>query len=538
VTTDNNLSAANTSALHRNLIERVAIGDMLRRRARDSGSEEALVSYQDDRRVALTYREFNQQANRIARGLRARGLIQGDRVALLASNSLEFLWVTFACYKAGMVLVPINFQQAIEDVRYNLQHAQVAAVIYEAPLEQIALAASQGQDNVRLRVITGSDQNQADITLTQLMAGQDDSDIDDIIINDRDVAQLLYSSGTTSLPKGVETSHLSLYIASFSNALGLGFTRGHSHLVVLPTFHCAAMSLCVATLQTGGKLVLQAQFDPPAIIERLQSEKIQGIAMLPMMWRALLQLPGLADADFSSLTIGIYAMAPMDTNTLEALRTAFSCDFHLASGQTEFTPAACVFYDHTETEFAAGNYWGVPSLASDQAIIDEQGNEVPDGVEGEICWRGPLVMNGYLDNDEATAESRQFGWHHSGDLGFIDSKGQLMFVDRKKDMIKSGGENISSCKIEQVLLELSDVAQAAAFGVYHPHWSEAVCGAVQLIPGSELTEEAIIAHCKTKLGGFQVPKRVLLVDSFQLTGTGKVKKRDLRDAYKDLFSDP
>lgn len=523
--------------LNRNLIERVSIGDLLRRRARDCGNREALVEFVDGHRIALSYRELNNRVNQLVRGLRNKGLQQGDRLALLSSNRIDFMTVAFACYKAGIVLVPINYLQSADDTRYNFEHASVKAVVYEPTLETTAINCCQGLSNVQLKVVMEGEANLADVTIDQLINGFDDSDIEDIVIEDRDVAQLLYTSGTTSRPKGVETSHLALYFASMSNPLNLDFGRHHRHLVVLPVFHCAAMSLSLSTLQTGGTLILQSQFDPQRTSELLQSEKIQGTALLPMMWRALLRLPGITEGDFSQLKTGIYAMAPMDADSLQKLRSTFNCGFHLASGQSEFTPAACIFYNGSDSEFGEGNYWGVPTLAADQAILDDQGNEVPQGVEGEICWRGPQVMNGYLNNVEATDEVSQFGWHHSGDLGMIDNKGQLLFVDRKKDMIKSGGENVPSCKVEQVLLGIDGIVQAGAFGVAHPRWSEAVCACVQLAPGCDLDEAAIIGQCKEQLGGFQVPKRVIIVESFPLTSTGKVLKRELQEQYKDLFSE-
>lgn len=528
--------------LNRNLIERVAIGDLLRRKAREAGQREAIVSYNNSQRIALSYYELNKQVNQLVRGLRSRGLKQGDRLALLASNCPEFFIVSFACYKAGIVLVPINVMQNVDDIAYNFEHAEVKAVVFEQQFETLALSASDGNTSIHSRIIISdnsavTDQSIADDNLRSLISQQDSSEIEDIVIQDRDTAQLLYTSGTTSRPKGVKTSHLSLYLASLTSALNLSFGRNHRHYVVLPVFHCAALSMCLSTLQTSGTVVLQQSFDPAVVNIVLDSERIQSAVLLPVMWKALLQAPDSKKCGFSHFETGIYAMAPMDSDALGKLRKHFNAEFHLASGQSEFTPAACFYYDGSDSEFGEGNYWGVPSFIADQAILDDKGNEVPQGTEGEICWRGPQVMSGYLNNQEATDEVSQFGWHHSGDLGLIDSKGQLLFVDRKKDMIKSGGENVPSCKVEQVLLSIEGILQTGAFGVPHPHWSEAVCACVQLAPGSSLNEAEIIAECKKHLGGFQVPKRIFLVDSFPTTGTGKILKRELRETYKDLFTE-
>jgi len=523
------------STLNKNLIERVAMGDMLRRRARDTANREALVDFAYGKRRSLSYREFNSQVNRLVRGLRDHKLQQGDVLALLCSNRIEFMLFAFACYKAGIIFMPINFLQNAADIRYNLEHAEASAIVFEPNLAQLALECADGLERISVRVAIGQQADDGCVASDDLMKSDNDAEIEDIVIQDRDIAQLIYTSGTTSRPKGVKTSHLALYFSSLANPIGGDFRRFHRHLLVLPVFHCAAQSLCFGTLQMGGKLVLNAVFDPVAIVDALVSEKINALGMLPIMWKAMLQLPGIENSNFSSLTLGIYAMAPMDSDSLKKLRATFKCKFNLGSGQTEFTPIACIFDDGSATEHGAGNYWGEPTIATDQAILDDLGNELPPGEVGEICWRGPQVMSGYLKNTTATDEVRQFGWHHSGDLGLIDNQGQLLFVDRKKDMIKSGGENVSSCKVEQVLLTHPGIAQAAAFALPHPHWTEAVCAAVQLTPGIELDEQSIISHCKELLGSFEVPKRIFVVESFPLTGTGKVKKNELREQFAATF---
>lgn len=525
----------NRPELNQNLVERVAIGDMLRRRARDSATQEALVDFVEGQRRCLTYREFNAQANQIARGLRQQELKQGDKLALMITNRIEFMTVAFACYKAGIILVPINFQQSPDDIRFSFQHAEINAVVFEPFLAELALGCSAGLDHITTVINLGTEAKSPAITLTAIMENQDDSEIEDVVIRDRDTAQLIYTSGTTSQPKAVETSHLALYFSSLGAPVSLRFGRHHHHLIILPIFHCAALSLAMATLQTSGKLVLQANFDPDIIVDLLEKEQIQGTALLPMMWKNLLMVPDMAERDFKALETALYVMAPMDAKSLSQLRETFDCDFNLASGQTEFTPPTSIFYDSSKSEFSEGNYWGVPAISTDQAILDDHGKEVADGVVGEICWRGPQVMSGYYKDTLKSLEASAFGWHHSGDLGVIDKAGQLLFVDRKKDMIKSGGENVASSKVEQALFSMAGIIQTAVFGVPHPHWSEAVCATVILTPDSTLKEAQIITHCKKHLSGYEVPKRVLIVESLPMTSTGKVKKQDLRKTYSSLF---
>lgn len=521
-----------TQSLAQNLVERVAFGDTLRRRARDSGASTAIIGYNEQGRHSITYAELYQQANKLVRGFRQEGLEQGDSIALLTTNSIEFFIALFACYKGGFVAVPINFLQNITDIHYNLEQANTKAVIAESRFMPLTL--SRQLTSIKIRIST----NPCDewISLGQLMASQSGQDIDDIIINDRDTAHILFSSGTTSKAKGIETSHLAITMTTLTTPIGFNFALKHRHLAVLPTFHCAALTFCLSTLHLGGTLSLIAAFEPQAIAKILHSDHIQSTGLLPVMWKALIALPDLASYDHSALETGIYAMAPMDNATLDSLRSTFNgCKFHLGTGQSEFTPVTSIFYDRSDTQFSQGNYWGVPTLLTDQAILDDQGNEVAHGQKGEICWRGPQVMSRYLNNQNESHQASQFGWHHSGDLGLIDDKGQLLFIDRKKDIIKSGGENVASIKVEQVLLGADNVVQVAVFGVPHEQWVEAVIGAVQLSPNANFDEETILNHCKEQLAGFEVPKRILKLAEFPLTATGKVQKNELRSQYSKLF---
>ncbi len=529
-------SHQNTEALNQNLIERVNIGDMLRRRARDNANNEAIIINDNGKRIAMTFSQLNARVNQLARGLRAKGLTQDAKLALISSNTLDFMTVMFACYKLGAVAVPINFLQQPEDIRYNIEHSESVVVVYDPLLEEIALPCIEGNSNVLCTVNMASEKSKADTTIDELADQQPSNELEDCIILDRATAHMIYTSGTTSRPKGVETSHLALYFSAMGNAISLSAKLQQKQLLVLPMFHCAAISLLISTLNLGGSVVIQPAFDPQTIVRTLIEEKIHSVGLLPMMWKALLDVEGIEQMSFPDFEYGIYAMAPMDQKSLDQIRRTFDCEMHLGSGQTEFAPSACLFYNGSEQEHADGNYWGVPSNGVDQAIIDDHGNEVPQGELGEICWRGPQAMTGYFKNPEASTEASQFGWHHSGDLGLIDKHGQMMFVDRKKDTIKSGGENVSSVKVEQVILGIEGVALAAVFGVPHERWFEAVCAAVQRQPDAKVTEEEIIEHCKQHLGGFETPKKIVFVDNFEYTGTGKIRKVALRQEYAKLFT--
>lgn len=526
----------NTEALQQNLIERVAMGDLLRRRSRDSGSTVALVDFPAGKRREMTYSQLNARVNQLAHGLVAQGIQQGEKLALVSSNNSDMLVTYFACYKLGVVVVPINFMQGADDIRYNLEHSETTAVVYEDILADVIRPCMEGNAAIKLTVQLGAEKGDADYSLNALAEGQSDAEIEDRIILDRDTAHMIYTSGTTSRPKAVESSHLALTIAALTGAIELEISKEGTLLLILPLFHCAALSMSFPALLRSGTIIIHSSFEPTAVLNSIEEDKVENALFLPMMWSALLAQPGLDQRDFSNFKVGLYAMAPMDANSLNKVREAFGCQMHLGSGQTEFAPSACLYLDKSPTEFGEGNYWGKAVSTVDQAVIDDEGNEVPQGEIGEIVWRGAQAMSGYYKNPEASAEASKFGWHHSGDLGLIDSEGQLLFVDRKKDTIKSGGENVSSMKVEQALLSYEGVVVAAAFGVPHPHWGEAVCACVVPVPGTEIDEAALIEHCKSHIGGFEVPKKVFICDSLPMTGTGKVRKVELRQQHQKLFS--
>ncbi|WJG08074.1 class I adenylate-forming enzyme family protein [Aliiglaciecola sp. LCG003] len=523
-------------ALEKNLIERVAMGDLLRRRSRDSAHLPALVDFHQGQRSEISYGELNNRVNQLAHGLISNGLKQGDKLALISTNQTDMVVVYFACYKLGVVVVPINFMQSIDDIRYNFEHSESVAIVYQEMFSDMVLALLEGNTSIKLTAQIGNQRGRANFSLDELIDGHSTSEIEDRLIADRDTAHMIYTSGTTSRPKAVESSHLTLTIAALTGVIELDINKQNRMLLVLPLFHCAALSILHPILLRSGCAVLHAAFDPKVIVNSIEQEKIQTAAFLPMMWNALLATPDIDKRDFSHFKTGIYAMAAMNSQNLDKVRDTFGCEMHLGSGQTEFAPVACIYRDNTPTEFAEGNYWGVPVCTAEQAVIDEFGNELPNGQVGEIAWRGPQVMSGYYKNPEASDEATGFGWHHTGDLGLIDSKGQLLFIDRKKDTIKSGGENVSSQKVEQILESFKGVERAASFGVSHPHWGEAVCACVIAQSEVELDVAEIELFCKTQLGKFEVPKAIFICQTLPMTGTGKIRKVELRHQYSDIFA--
>ncbi|MBC7107035.1 MAG: AMP-binding protein, partial [Firmicutes bacterium] len=377
--------------------------------------------------------------NQLAHAMLRLGLRPRDRVGTLCGNSLEFTVTIYGLAKAGLVWVPVNPGLAPEDVNYILRHAEVKALfiddayyglyqrtgfVPEIPPVIIKATGGPGPENLEV--------------WEKLVASAPEGEVE-VEIWDRDLCQIMYTSGTTAAPKGVMTSHLAVFVASLNNIIELNITRDSVISCLMPLFHCAQHTFLTSALHAGGTAVIMRGFEVGELVRAIHEERITWLFALPGMYRALLDYPERSRFDLSSLRTCLYAMTPMDRRTLTEAIEQLGAEFCLGTCQTECYPSTNNFKPEWQLK-KEGNYWGESALTLETAVMDDEGHLLPPGQVGEIVWRGPTVMEGYLKDEAATAESRKFGWHHSGDLGYFDEDGLLVFVDRKKDMIKTGGE--------------------------------------------------------------------------------------------------
>ncbi|GAC1538542.1 MAG: acyl-CoA synthetase [Acidimicrobiales bacterium] len=511
---------------------RQSLGDLLRRSARRYPDKVAIVY----RELRQTYAELDVQVNRVANALAARGVARGDRVAMLSHNNHAFVVVHFALARLGAISVPINFMLGPDEVAYVLGHSGAMGIVAEDALVATADQAIRiaGVD-LRVRGVI-SDAGEAAPDGWEAVgdwAAHADANEPDVDIDDDDPAQLMYTSGTESRPKGATLSSRSL-ISQYVTCIADGqMTVDDIEIHALPLYHCAQMH-CFLTpgLYLGATNIILSGADAGDILATVEREGATKLFCPPTVWISLLRHPRFDQTDLSSLQKGYYGASIMPVEVLKELaaRLPDVALFNLY-GQTEMAPLA-TFLGPADQLRKAGSA-GRAALNVETLVVDDDDEPVAAGVIGEIVHRSPHAMLGYWEDPEKTAEAFRNGWFHSGDLGVLDDEGYLTVVDRKKDMIKTGGENVASREVEEVLYQHPAVSEVAVFATPHERWIEAVTAAVVVRDGQVVSADELVAFARDHLAGFKVPKRVVLVDALPKNASGKVLKRELRAALDE-----
>jgi fatty-acyl-CoA synthase len=516
-------------------IWRHTLGDLLRRTAARFPAKVAIVCGE----VQWTYADFDAVCNRLAHGLLGVGVGAGDRVAVLSRNSHAFAALRFAIARMGAVLVPINFMLTAHEVAYVLKHAGARLLCAGPDMLDLAQDAASRETKIE-EIITlpgedGSQQVSGMRSFDTLLSATGSPP--SLAIDGRSLAQIIYTSGTESLPKGAMLTHEAVIWEYVSCVVEGEIAEGDRLLHALPLYHCAQLDVFLGpAIYVGATSVITGKPTADNILTLLERHRINSFFAPPSIWIALLRSPRFDTTDLRALGKGYYGAAIMPVEVLKEIQRRLPAlrlwNFY---GQTEIAPLATVL--KPEEQLSKAGSAGRAVLNVETRVVDDLMQDVTPGGIGEIVHRSPQLLHGYFHDDERTAAAFEGGWFHSGDLATIDSDGYITVVDRKKDMIKTGGENVASREVEETIFRISGVSEVAVIGLPHPYWIEAVTAIVVVKAGHELSEGQLLAFCREHMAHFKVPKKVVFVDSLPKNPSGKLLKRELRTRFADLLKE-
>ena len=478
-----------------------------------------------------TWREMDFLSNRFAQGMLGLGMKKGDRVAALLTNSLEFIVTYLALLKSGGIFVPLNFQLTASSIEYALNHSESEILVCDdefVPTIREILPKLATIDHV---ITVGEKESHEGVLSFREVLSRGKDIEPSIPVNNDDTAIFLYTAGTTGDPKGVVHTHFNCrYVAQhWARVFHMG--PGKSVLLVLPLFHSFAIH-CVTlpALISGARIIMTERYRTQWALEAIQKYRVNILALVPAMASMIINHEDFPRYDLSSLEIALIGGAIVPFELLKQWRDA-SPKLELINGygQTESCPCCSGLWDVDilEKPRSVGKPWDVVKLK----ILDDQGRELSPGETGEIVYHVPSVMKEYYKAPELTAQTVRNGWLSSGDLGYVDTDGYVYIVDRKKDIIIRGGENISSMEVEEALHRHPAVLEASAIGAPDPVLGETVMAVVVRKPGYDLSEEALVQFCEKHLERFKVPTRVEFVEELPRNPGGKVLKRELKSRY-------
>ncbi|MCF8066029.1 MAG: long-chain fatty acid--CoA ligase [Desulfarculaceae bacterium] len=481
----------------------------------------------------LSFAELDLRTRQLASAMLGAGLRPGDPVAMLFYNSAHMVEVYFATLRAGLVAVPINFRLAGREMAFMLGDSGAKALFYDPEFDSVIAEIIDGLDELNLLVspepgpsVLAKDYEQF------LAAGKAAGDSPGV--TEDSPCQIMYSSGTTGRPKGAVITHRNVIWNLFNTIHGRQDQAGQVSIIVGPLYHTAALNNHL-TIQValGGTSVLVKKFDPEGMLATIEQEKATVISGSPAMYNLLMQHPAAGNYDTTSITKCNAGADKLAMETKRRLMEFFPniqgvCDVY---GCTEASP--CIAILAARDSLRKDGSIGPPLPFLQARVVDEMDRVLGPEQVGELVCKGPNVMSGYHNNPEGTAEAIRDGWLHTGDLARMDDEGYLYIVDRKKDMIVSGGENIYPREVEEVLYTHPEIADAAVVGYPDELWGESVCAFVALAPGSSLQAEDVVALCKANLAGYKKPKRVEFLDEIPRNPSGKVLKLQLRRQWLD-----
>ncbi|MEM7018510.1 MAG: long-chain fatty acid--CoA ligase [Pseudomonadota bacterium] len=507
------------------------IGLLLAKRAFITPNLEALVDVATERR--FTYAELNQRCNRTANFLLEIGVQKGDRVGMLMMNSAEFIETYFALAKIGAVIVPLNWRLVPDELSFILKDSGTKFLIYSddfnASAAELQERGAEGSP-IQAGVHVGSPDNRLDFA--QDYAALQSAALDEepeARAEDDDLLYIMYTSGTTGLPKGVVHTHKTSFWGLLTMNATADLRLKDRYLLVLPLFHVGALTPGTGCVYGGVTMIILRAFDPTLAWELFEKEKITTALAVPAMLNFMLQVPDFKKYDYSQLRWIMSGASPVPESLIETYADV-GIEIHQVYGLTESCGPACLI--SPEDALTKIGSTGKAFMHTEIRVVDPDGNDVPEGVPGEVIVRGEHIMKEYWNRPDATADTIKDGWLYSGDVAVWDNEGFVYIQDRIKDMIISGGENVYPAEIENVILAHPKVKEVAVIGQESKKWGESPL-AVVVTSDDSLTEDEVLAHCSGKLARFKMPRAAVFIEEIPRNPTGKVLKRLLRDQFPD-----
>ncbi len=490
-----------------------------------------------DGALRRTWLETGARVARLGGGLRGIGVERGDRVAVLMLNGHRFLELYYALPWIGALVMPINIRLAPKEILEQLADAEAKLLVVDDAFARMLPALAGQMPSVRVIVHAGDGPPPpGTVSLEELI--RNGPAVEDVGASGDELYGLFYTGGTTAASKGVMLSHANIVTNAYNTNAALTIEANDIYLHAAPMFHMADSASTFAITANGGQHAFIPAFDVAKTLEAIQTLRVSFVLLVPTMINAVVHSPQIGGFDLSSLKRIAYGASPMPAALLEKALSSLGCEFIQGYGMTETAPLLTYLpaRDHVvssdEKKQKRLRSAGLPVLNIDLRILDPQGRQLPVGEIGEICVKGANVMKGYWRKPEATAEALRGGFMHTGDLGYLDEDGYVYLVDRAKDMIVSGGENIYCVEVEAALYVHAAVLEAAVFGIPHDEWGEQVHAVVVLKEGQTADPDQLIEHCKSRIASYKCPKTLTLrQEALPKSGAGKILKRDLRAPF-------
>lgn len=492
--------------------------------------------------VRLDYRSFTERVWRLSQSLICLGIKNQDRIAIIHENCHVFLEVYFAAAHLGLILVPVNYRLSTKEFAVILNNCNarilIAQDIFREKVKNIPNVVPGIENLIWTQTCDRKGSSPLNLDYESLLAAQRNTPPPEQLLTDDDIAHLYYTSGTTGTPKGVMLTHKNVKSHALGTIAELKLSESDHWLHAAPLFHLADAWATFAITWVGGKHIIMPKFDASLILQRIQEEKITLTNLIPTMVNMMVNHLDVANFDYSSLRVLLSGGAPIAPDVVRKIIETFKCDYIQTYGMTEASPflTMSILKNYLreipweeQLKFKAST--GREFINVRLKVVDQHDNEVDNDNHqvGEIIVKGDSVTPGYWNLPGETRKAIRDGWLYTGDLAVIDSENYVTIVDRKKDMIITGGENVYSTEVENVLYMHSDVLEAAVIGMPDEHWGESVNAFVVLKARREANEEEIVSFCKDHLAHYKAPKGVFFVESLPKTGSGKIYKKGLRE---------